>query len=281
MAVKKEKTLEMDAKERLALRQEAARHRERRVLLTLEILFGAALLIGAVGMIAALRSYQAGESGYEQLRAAAQPAAVGKAETGGSEAGAADEEPGVDFSALWEQCPDAVAWLSCPGTEIDYPVVQSADNEYYLRRLPTGEWNMAGSLFVDYRHAADFSGPLTVVYGHNMKNGSMFGTLERYQKQEWYEDHPSMTLETPEGPCVLQVLYGFTIPAQEWVERDFVCGENCAALLEYAQAHTVFDSGAEWEPGAPLAALVTCDSRSDSDRFVLVCGVSREDGDRL
>ncbi len=268
--------MEMDAKERLTLRQKAASHRERRVLLTLEIFFGAALLIGAVGMAVVMRSYQAGESGYEQLRAA-----TGKTETEDSGAGAADEESGVDFSALREQCPDAVAWLSCPGTEIDYPVVQSADNEYYLRRLPTGEWNMAGSLFVDYRHAADFSGPLTVVYGHNMKNSSMFGTLERYRKQEWYDSHPSMTLETPESSCVLRVLYGFTISAQEWVERDFVNGDNCAALLEYARAHTAFDSGAEWEPDAPLAALLTCDSRSDSDRFVLVCGVSREGDDQL
>ena len=76
----------------------------------------------------------------------------------------------VDFERLQEENKDIIAWLYCPDTEINYPVVQSKDNEYYLRRLLDGTWNIAGTLFMDYRNAADCSDLHTIIYGHNMKN---------------------------------------------------------------------------------------------------------------
>ena len=85
----------------------------------------------------------------------------------------------VDFERLQEENKDIIAWLYCPDTEINYPVVQSKDNEYYLRRLLDGTWNIAGTLFMDYRNAADCSDLHTIIYGHNMKNNTMFGSLHR------------------------------------------------------------------------------------------------------
>lgn len=95
----------------------------------------------------------------------------------------------VDFERLQEENKDIIAWLYCPDTEINYPVVQSKDNEYYLRRLLDGTWNIAGTLFMDYRNAADCSDLHTIIYGHNMKNNTMFGSLPKYSKQEYYEEH--------------------------------------------------------------------------------------------
>ena len=80
----------------------------------------------------------------------------------------------VDFERLQEENKDIIAWLYCPDTEINYPVVQSKDNEYYLRRLLDGTWNIAGTLFMDYRNAADCSDLHTIIYGHNMKNNTMY-----------------------------------------------------------------------------------------------------------
>ena len=89
----------------------------------------------------------------------------------------------VDFEALRQQNPDIIAWIYSTDTPINYPVVQSEDNSYYLRRLIDGTRNTAGTIFADFRNAPDFSDRNTLVYGHNMKNNPMFGTLSEYRKQ--------------------------------------------------------------------------------------------------
>ena len=103
----------------------------------------------------------------------------------------------VDFAALKAENPDIVAWLYSADTPINYPVVQSDDNNYYLRRLTDGSYNSNGTLFVDFRDAPDFSGFNTIIYGHRMKSKAMFGTLPGYLEQEYYEEHPVMYLLTP------------------------------------------------------------------------------------
>ena len=103
----------------------------------------------------------------------------------------------VDFEILQKENPDIIAWIYCEDTPVNYPIVQADDNDYYLRRLLDGTWNVAGTLFMDYRNADDFSDWHTVIYGHNMKNDSMFGTLPEYRSQEYYEQHPAWYLLTP------------------------------------------------------------------------------------
>lgn len=95
----------------------------------------------------------------------------------------------VDFEELWKENGDVVGWLYCPDTVINYPVVQGDDNDYYLRRLLDGSNNIAGTLFIDARNKGDFSDWNTVVYGHNMRNDTMFGTLTEYASQEYYCSH--------------------------------------------------------------------------------------------
>ena len=79
----------------------------------------------------------------------------------------------VDFDELTALCADMVGWLYLPDTVINYPVVQGTDNDYYLNRFYDGKPNVGGTLFVDYVCPGDFSGANTIIYGHNMKNGSM------------------------------------------------------------------------------------------------------------
>lgn len=87
----------------------------------------------------------------------------------------------VDFEVLQTENKDIIAWLHCPDTKINYPVAQSEDNSYYLRRLLDGSWNTAGTIFMDYRNSADFSDRHTVIYGHNMKNDT---TISLYISRE-------------------------------------------------------------------------------------------------
>ncbi len=105
----------------------------------------------------------------------------------------------MDFEALRESGPDIIGWLSLPDTAINYPVTQADDNEYYLRHLYDGTYNKVGCLFADYENKADFSDRNTIIYGHNMRDGSMFAMLNEYDEQSYFDTHKQMYLVTPEG----------------------------------------------------------------------------------
>jgi len=180
----------------------------------------------------------------------------------------------IDFNALRAINPDASAWLYCPDTAIDYPVMRADDFEYYLRHLPDGTVNANGSLFTDYNNAADFSGGLTVIYGHHMKSGQMFGSLTGYKKQAYFEAHPYMYLYTGDANYRIDLIYGFVIGAEVWRERAFMLEANSDDLLAYAARKTTFASGAEYAQGDRLVALYTCAYDFDDASYV-VLGVMR------
>lgn len=96
----------------------------------------------------------------------------------------------VDFNKLEEINPDVIAWIEIPGLEISYPVVQGRDNDYYLHHLITGENHKSGSIFMDFHNQENLSDRNSIIYGHNMKDGSMFGTLDQYQSQALYRNYP-------------------------------------------------------------------------------------------
>lgn len=97
--------------------------------------------------------------------------------------------PSVDFEALRENGPDIIGWLSLPDTVLNYPVTQTDNNEYYLNHLYDGTYNKVGCLFADYENRADFSDRNTIIYGHNMRDGSMFALLNRYDEQSYFDTH--------------------------------------------------------------------------------------------
>ena len=117
--------------------------------------------------------------------------------------------PVVDFEALRENGPDIIGWLNLPDTAINYPVTQTDNNEYYLRHLYDGTYNKVGCLFADYENQADFSDRNTIIYGHNMRDGSMFAALNEYGGQSYYDGHPQMYLVTPDGGYVMEVFSAF------------------------------------------------------------------------
>ena len=128
-------------------------------------------------------------------------------ETGGEDSNAV--LPVVDFEALRENGPDTIGWLNLPDTAINYPVTQAGDNEYYLHHLYDGTYNKVGCLFADYENKADFSDRNTIIYGHNMRDGSMFATLNEYDAQSYFDGHPQMYLVTPDGGYVMEVFSAF------------------------------------------------------------------------
>ena len=181
----------------------------------------------------------------------------------------------VDFDKLKKINKDAAAWLYCPDTVIDYPVMKANDYTYYLNRLPDGTFNANGALFIDYNNAPDFSGPLTVIYGHHMKSGSMFGGLKGYKDQGYYEKHPVMYLYTKDKNYRIELMYGCVIGAGQWKEQAFMYAENIDSLITYAANNSTFKSRVKYMKGDRIAVLSTCSYEFDEARYVLL-GILRE-----
>ena len=184
----------------------------------------------------------------------------------------------VDFDALRAENPDVIGWLYCPDTPINYPVVQGTDNAFYLHRRLDGSKNSAGTLFMDYRNADDGSEWNSVIYGHNMNNGSMFGTLTDYEAQAYFDAHPELYWLTPERNYVIQLAAGFTTAADAELYTAF-CPEEAerAHMIETWLADSDFVSGIVPEPRDQLVTCSTCAYDYQNARYVLI-GVLKELG---
>ena len=115
---------------------------------------------------------------------------------------------------------DIIGWLTIPDTNIDYPVVLADDNDYYLNRDIYGNQAKGGSLFMDYRCAPNFSAPNTVIYGHNMKNRSMFGDLRKFADSGFFDSNVSGTLYVKDNTYSLDIFAYMVVRADDVIIYD-------------------------------------------------------------
>ena len=187
---------------------------------------------------------------------------------------APDELLSVDFDTLQSVNPDIQAWLYMSGSSIHSPVLQAEDNSTYLYRLADGSSNAHGSLFIDCRNAGDFSDWNTLIYGHNMKDGSMFGGLKKYRKQAYYDAHPEMTLFTPEKTYRMEIFAAVTTDVSAAVYRVPAAREERDELVQWAQRNSEIECDVSIGTEDRIVTLSTC-TGGDDDRFV-VLAVLRE-----
>lgn len=187
---------------------------------------------------------------------------------------APDELLSVDFDTLQSVNPDIQAWLYMSGSSIHSPVLQAEDNSTYLYRLADGSSNAHGSLFLDCRNAGDFSDWNTLIYGHNMKDGSMFGGLKKYRKQAYYDVHPEMTLFTPEKTYRMEIFAAVTTDVSAAVYRVPAAREERDELVQWAQRNSEIECDVSIGTEDRIVTLSTC-TGGDDDRFV-VLAVLRE-----
>ena len=171
-----------------------------RLLLLAGILLSIGVLIFSAWKLRGIYGeYQEGEDTYEELSAfVEEPEDTPEDATDEPEA-----EPSgylqIDFAGLQAVNPDVIAWIDIPGLSVSYPVVQGEDNSYYLHHLFTGEYNSSGSIFADCHNQPDFTDQNTIIYGHNMKTGSMFQNLHNYQEREFFDNNRDVTIYTPDA----------------------------------------------------------------------------------
>lgn len=237
------------------------------------ILYGCLVLLLAVlgyslyRWLSIQRDYRAERNAHEQLlqyRPALPPSGSGASSWNAAQDNPAQTHSNADLNPdlvpitnerivrLKEDYPDAVGWITVPGTDVDYPFVQGKNNEYYLRRGIDGKYLYAGVPFLDYRCAADFSGENTILFGHNLRNDSMFGTLTRFKEQDFFDDH--------------RYFYVF-------LEHDLICAEIIACLVVTPnQAPDVFEPEIDSDFAERCIRDARCSAAgltfSDADRFI-------------
>lgn len=177
----------------------------------------------------------------------------------------------MDFSDLREINPEIIGWISNEGTNIDYPIMQTDNNSYYLKHLYNGEYNDSGSIFMDYRCSADFSDKNTVLYGHHMRNSTMFGDLERYKDQEFFEDNPTITVFTPEGDYLIELISG-TIENgnREFIRLDLDNNEDFLAYVDELRSRSTFTSDVEVQEDDQIISMSTCTYDWNNARYMVV-----------
>jgi len=182
--------------------------------------------------------------------------------------------PVVDFDGLLKTNPDVTGWIYIEDTNINEPIVQGTDNEYYVSHMVDGTSNSAGSIFMDYRNAPDFSDPHTVIYGHNMKNKTMFAHLTKYKDPEFFKTHSTGKIMTPIGSFQFEVIGGYVADLREEAWKvDFETDEEFLIWLQNTMERS--EIGGTYVPDGTerIITLSTCDYVFDDARFVLVCRI--------
>lgn len=163
---------------------------------------------------------------------------------------------------MMDSHPDMIGWLSIEGTKVDYPVMQNADNQYYLHRDIDGNDAVAGSIYMDSAHDISERG-LHTVYGHHMKNGTMFKDVSRFIDSQYLQEHQQITLTTDERELHLKPVYCYAGPADSTYRSRI---SSHAELVQFITDHTGLEIDAD-----DLYVLITCSYGSEDERTYLYC----------
>lgn len=161
----------------------------------------------------------------------------------------------VDLKKVKEKYPKAIGWIYSPGTPINYPVMQSKDNAYFVNRMPNGVENSAGSIFMDYRDTSALNDFVHVLYGHNMKNNSMFGTVLDYRQNGYFEEHPFMFYFTEDKIYRLEIFAGINTIATSSLYLE---PSDREAFLKAITAGSTFSSTVSVTSEDRIMMMSTC-----------------------
>ena len=178
-----------------------------------------------------------------------------------------NEEYKIDFAKLKQKNSDAIAWIKVNGTDIDFPVVKGTDNSYYLTHNFDKEKNKAGWIFADYRNKFDGTDKNIIIYGHKMKNGSMFASLKDVIKEEWYnnENNKYIALITENENCKYQVFSVYQIETEEYYLQTNI--SNFKEFVEKIKGRSKKDFNVDIKETDSILTLSTC---ADNTKYRVV-----------
>lgn len=175
----------------------------------------------------------------------------------------------TDLDALRKVNKDVLGWIHIPGSKIDYPLLQGEDNEYYLKRTWKGHRNPVGSIFLESKNSPDFTDWNTIIYGHNMGDGSMFAPLTRFKRQDYWEKHPYIYIVTDAGVLRYEVFSSYTAKIDsKTYGLSFNQTETREEFLAMALENSQIDTGIVPEVTDQIITLSTCSGGETTRRVV-------------
>jgi len=177
----------------------------------------------------------------------------------------------VDYNKTDEYNKDIIGWIYCPETNINYPVLHAADNNYYLRRMANKKYNIAGSIFMDYRNKGDFSDINTIIYGHNMKNGTMFSDLMNYKNDNYFDSHPYIYYDTEDKSYIFKIIGGKVVDPSDKIFSTFSDETEMQDYLAGCTPKYLFNQDTDIYSINRLVTLSTCSNDAGTMRYVLFC----------
>lgn len=179
--------------------------------------------------------------------------------------------PVVDFEGLRQINGSTVGWLCCEGTAINYPVVQGPDNEYYLNHLFDRTPNGSGSIYLNCDNKATFTDKNNIIFGHNMKNGSMFAGLSDFKEQSFALEHPRFLLVTPNANYTVEIFAGVVMGEWDIVWKTaFTTDEEMEVWLHNIQSRSRIVTDVVPTAKDTIVTMSTCSYEYDDARFVVM-----------
>ena len=175
------------------------------------------------------------------------------------------------FEKLKEINNDTVGWLTVNNTKIDYPVVQSTDNDYYLYRDYYKNKNRHGWIYMDYRNNIEDLSDNTIIFGHNLANQKMFGTLRYVTNPSWYKKSSNqiITFNTTKANMKWQIISIYKIPVtNDYLVANFASSEDKLNFLDMITQRSIYDFNATYDENTKIITLSTC-SNGSKDRLVV------------
>ena len=228
----------------------------------------AVFLVSGFQLFQIFSEYRAGEKEYEKIQQLAITQEDPDAEGGFK----------LDFDALKEINPDTVAWIRFDEPSIiNYPVVHGTDNETYLTKTFEANDNKLGTLFVDKDNTGTFKDKNTFIYGHNMKNKTMFAKLMEYKEKSYWEKYPYFYIYTPDGQEHVYKIYsaGIVKDTSDSYIKAYNTDEEFEQYIALTKEASLYDTGVEVTKDSKIVSLSTCTNVRDDERF-LVHGVEVE-----
>lgn len=237
------------------------------------ICLGLGLTCGAIGIYKYIEEKNAGKE-YEKLQQEVVKEEPKPVEEPEPEPVSKVEVP-IDFAALQQQNPDVYAWIQVPGTEVDYPILQSSnDNTYYLNHTIDGEEKKEGAIFTENYNTKTFEDPNTVIYGHDMKNGSMFQSVHKYMDRSFFDNNRDIVIYMPD-----QILHYKIFAAYLTDNKHLLMNYNFWSKDEYQQyLNSIFsmrdmnafiDTSTEVTTEDKIITLSTCYAGISTQRYLV------------
>ena len=177
----------------------------------------------------------------------------------------------IDFNKLKDQNNETAAWIKVNNTNIEYPVVKESNNSFYLNHSFDKSNNSAGWIFADYRNKFDNTDKNIVIYGHNMKDNSMFGSLKNILNSDWYdnEENTNITLYTENEKCIYKVFSIYKIESEDYyIKTEFSDDNNFEQFVNTIKKRSIKEFNTDVSKDDNILTLSTC-ANNNKYRVVL------------